>query len=424
MPPSAALRRLSGVSQEPAASAGSLRGRPAQLESTGWAAPASAGALIQQMRLESQGVLPRIPAPAAGPAQAKLPGTRLLQCLRVDSGGGRQLVAGLPLPGPNQEGSRSAVEAGQSLAEAAAEAHRRVWLWDAAGTARAARDAPGRGYLSNRLVDERSDSSGTSDTLQPLSQDASAQSMDDRAAAGCQVASGGASSAEGESVPSVPTQLRFVRLQQCDGLEASSKAHDRGPVQQQAAAVPEQAAVLPGAEAQQGGKAVGVSGLVVSGLRWVMRQGRSACCTARLTRWQQGKIVPLHQRLTHPRGGCRDCRGLVVLRHIFLLVQIAAGRLQCPGSFSPAQGAPAGCHRPLQPARQLLTGWTATVANSNGRLCQGRHRHQHCQHWDSLLPQWGSLDCDRAGRGGSLAATCPSRSSDRSRCASAGWQKL
>ena len=153
MPPSAASRRLSGVSQEPTASAGSLLSRPAQLESTGWATPASASVLIQQMRLDSQGVLPRFAAPAAGPAQAALPGARLLQCLRVDSGGGRQLVAGLPMPGPNQEDRRSAVKAGQSLAEAAAEAHRRVWLWDAAGTARAARDAPGRGQHGDRLMD-------------------------------------------------------------------------------------------------------------------------------------------------------------------------------------------------------------------------------------------------------------------------------
>ena len=272
------------MSQERTAFAESLPGRPAQLESTGWAAPASASALIQQMRLDSQGVLPRFPTPAAGPAQAALPGTRLLRCLRADSGSGRQLVAGLPMPRPNQDDRRSAVEAGQSLAEAAAEAHRRVWLWDAAGTARAARDAPRRGQHDDRLVDGGSDSSGTSDTLQALSQDASAQSMDDRAAAGCQVASGPASSAAGENVPPVPTQLRFVRLQQGGSKEATSKAHDGGPVQWQAAAVPEQAAVLPGAEAQRAEKAATPSGLVVSGLRSVIRQLRSVCCTAHLAR--------------------------------------------------------------------------------------------------------------------------------------------
>ncbi len=270
------------MGQERSASAGSLLGRPTQLESTGWAAPASASALIQQMRLDSQAAMPRFPAPAAGPAQAPLPVARLLQCLRVDSGGGRQLVAGLPMPGPNQEDRRSAVEAGQSLAEAAAEAHRRVWLWDAAGTARAARAVPGRGQHGDRLVDVGSDSSETSDTLQALSQDASAQSMDDRAAGGRQVALGAASSAEGENVPSVPTQLRFVGLQQGDGMEATSKAHDGGLMQQQAAAVPEQAAVLPGAEARRAEKAARASGLVVSGLRWVMHRARSACCTARL----------------------------------------------------------------------------------------------------------------------------------------------
>ena len=69
-----------------------------------------------------------------------------------------------------------------------------------------------------------SESSGTSDTLQALSQDASAQSMDDRAAAGCQVASGKASSAEMENVPSVPTQLRLVRLQQGNSREATSQS--------------------------------------------------------------------------------------------------------------------------------------------------------------------------------------------------------
>ena len=292
MLPPAASRRLSGVGHGQTASAQSLPGWPAQLESTGWAAPASTSALIQQMRQDSQGVLPRFHAPAAGPAQAARPGTRLLQCLRVDTGGGTQIVAGLPMPGPNQEDRRSAVETGQSLAEAAAEAHRRVWLWDATRTAR---DATGRGQHGDRLVVVGSDSSGTSDTLQALSQDASAQSMDDRAAAGRQVASGGASSAEGENVPSDPTQLRFVRLRQGDSMEATSKAHAGGLMQQQAA-VAEQTA----AEAQHAGKVARVSGLVVSGLRWVVHQGRSALLRSTPCTLAARQIAVLHQRLTHP----------------------------------------------------------------------------------------------------------------------------